>query len=198
MNASTRISMRVGRGRIRSMAVAVVLGIALGAVPTASQMIPELEPFAPLLDHTWKAVFDSETGAGDVVRWEPALAGQAIQITHSIADGDYGGVTYVMWDAEAEALAYTYFTTAGFFTRGTMWFDDDGSLQSQEFVTGTADGVTEVRATQELREDGSLRVVTRLLRDGTWEDAGDVIYRPAPGAEIILPRTGGTGGGPLR
>jgi hypothetical protein len=174
------------------------LGTALVAVPAASQMAPELAPFAPLLDHTWKAVFDAETGSGDVVRWEPALGGQAIQITHSIADGDYGGVTYVMWDAEAEALAYTYFTTAGFFTRGTMWFDDDGALRSQEFVTGDADGVTEVRAVQELQEDGSLRVVTRLLREGTWEDAGDVLYRPAPGAEIVLPRTGRTGGGALR
>jgi hypothetical protein len=158
-------------------------------------MVPELEPFAPLLDHTWKAVFDAETGSGDVVRWEPALSGQAIQITHSIADGDYGGITYVMWDADAEELVYTYFTSAGFFTRGTMWFDTDGSLQSREFVTGEADGVTEVRATQELREDGSLRVVTRLLRGDTWEDAGDVVYRPAPEAEVILPRTGGSGGG---
>lgn len=86
------------------MAVAVVLGTAPGALPSASQMAPELEPFAPLLDHTWKAVFDAATGSGDVVRWEPALAGQAIQITHSIADGDYGAVTYVMWDGEADGV----------------------------------------------------------------------------------------------
>jgi hypothetical protein len=172
-------------------ALSLVLLTPFGAAPALAQTIPELAAFEPYLDTPWKAVFDADTGAGDIVLWEPALAGRVIRITHSVRDGEYGGETFVMWDLEAEELTYTYFTTAGFFTRGTMEFDEDGVLHSREFVTGNADGITEVRASQELLEDGTLRVVTRMLRGETWEDAGDVIYRPAPEAVVVLPRTGG-------
>ena len=169
----------------------IALLIAGAATPASGQVVAELAPFEPYLDRTWKAVFDPETGAGDVVRWEPALAGRAVRITHSVRDGEYGGETLVTWDPAAGAFVYTYFTTAGFLTRGTLRFDEAGALHGRERVQGEADGITEVRTVQTLGDDGSLRVVTRMLRRGQWEDAGDVTYHPAPDAEVILPRTGG-------
>lgn len=153
---------------------------------TGSELAPRLAVFAPFLNKTWKALVDPETQVHDVARWEPALGGQAIRMLHSVGDGAYGGETLVMWDREQEELVYYYFTTAGFYTSGTMSFDDDGRLHSRERVTGNEAGVTEVHATMEILPDGRMKVRTRMLRDGKWEDRGAVIYAEDPAAEVIL------------
>ena len=160
-----------------------------------SQVIAPLERFEPFLNRTWTALVKPIAGAHDVARWQPALAGQAIRIEHSVSDGAYGGETFIMWDRAREELVFFYFTTAGFFTTGTMWFDETGALNSREQVTGNGSGVEEVHARQEIMPDGRLKVKTRMLREGQWQDRGEVIYREDPTARVILPATlGGESG----
>lgn len=124
--------------------------VALFSSAVAAEVPAQLLPFEPFLDRTWKALVDADRGVYDVARWERALAGQAFRMVHSVGEGAYGGETLVMWDRSREVLAYTYFTTAGFFTEGTMSFDGSGLLESRELVTGNQDGVTEVESVQEL------------------------------------------------
>lgn len=151
-----------------------------------TKIAPQLARFDAFVGKTWRALVDAENEVYDVSRWERALNGQAIRVLHSVGDGAYGGETIVMWDREREQLIYTYFTTAGFYTTGSMYFDDEGRLHSREQVTGNEDGVTEVRAIMELPSEGEMRVRTRMLRNGEWEDRGEVVYRVAPDAEVIL------------
>ncbi len=148
-----------------------------------------LRAFEPFLDHVWKAkVNETEDGKPvfDVARWELALSGQAIRMFHSVNEGSYGGETIVMWDREKEALVYTYFTTAGFFTQGTIEFDDDGSFKSRELVTGNQSGFTEVESTSRLLPDGRMKVHTRMLQNGSWVDRGEVFYEKSPGTRLVL------------
>jgi hypothetical protein len=147
-----------------------------------------LAAFEPFVGKTWKGLVDPDKEVYDVARWERAVAGQAVRIVHSVADGAYGGETLVMWDRAREELVYFYFTTAGFYTQGTMSFDDAGRLVSREAVTGHEGGVTEVRATQSIEPDGRLRVRTQMLRDGAWEERDEVTYVVDPEAEVVLPQ----------
>lgn len=172
----------------RVLVVTVVAALLATASVGADEAAPTDDPFAPFepfVGRTWKALVNPERQLWDVARWERALADTAVRIVHSVGDGQYGGETLVVWDAERETLAYFYFTTAGFFTRGTMRFEE-GRLSSREVVTGGG-GVSEVEATQEVLPDGRLRVVTRMLRDGVWEDRGEVLYSEAPEARLVLP-----------
>ena len=130
-----------------------------------------------------------------MARWELALAGKAVRITHSVNEGDYGGETFVIWDRAQGELVYFYFTTAGFYTQGTMAVDEAGRLVSRENVTGSEDGITEVEAVHERLSDGRLRVTTRMLRNGAWEDGGKMTYAPDPTAQVILPATRAQGKG---
>jgi len=161
----------------------------LTTAPLSGQTIPELEPFEPYVGRTWKATFAD--GTTDVSRWTVELAGQAVKIVHSVGEGAYGGETLVVWDRTREELVYYYFTTAGFYTHGTAGFDAEGRLTTRELVTGNEDGVTEVRAVQEILADGRMRVETRMLRDGEWEERGVVHYVEDPDARLVLPRTAG-------
>jgi hypothetical protein len=86
--------------------------------------------------------------------------------------------------ANPQTNAY-YFTTAGFYTSGTMTFKD-GRFASHEFVTGSAEGVTEVRGTGELRADGTLVSKSEYLKEGKWMPGHEVTYREDPNAEVVF------------
>ena len=107
----------------------------------------------------------SDKSTTDVARWERALNGKAVRITHSLNEGAYGGEVIVRWDEEKEAVCYHYFTTDTFWTEGTMTLKD-GKITSHEFVKGKAGGVTEVRATLEMQSDGTYRQKSEFLKDG--------------------------------
>jgi hypothetical protein len=144
-----------------------------------------LEPLRPLIGKTWKGAFkDSKADKPtvDVCRWERILNGKAIRVLHSINEGSYGGETIFMWDEKKRAVTYFYFTTAGFMTTGTATFDN-GKIITREVVTGSANGVTEVRATSEIRAN-SFHVKSEYLKNGEWAPGHEVTYKDAPSAVV--------------
>ena len=147
-----------------------------------------LEPLRPLLEKTWRGAFkDSKPDKPtvDVMRWERALNGNAVRVLHSINQGSYGGETIITWDEKQQAVTYHYFTTAGFTTAGTMTFKD-GKVISHELVTGSANGVTEVRGSSGLQPDGTLHVKTEHLKNGEWLPGHEVTYQEDPTASVVF------------
>ncbi len=147
-----------------------------------------LEAFRPLLGKTWRGEFKNSTPEKpvvDIARWERALNGQAVRIQHSINRGAYGGETIILWSAEKKSLVYYYFTTAGFMTTGTMVLTG-GKYTSLEQVTGDAQGLTEVRATGEIRADGTMVTLSEYLKNGKWEPGHSATYREDPKAEVVF------------
>lgn len=160
---------------------------ALGGLAADSPSLDEhLEPFRPLLGKTWKGHFKESTPDKpqvDIAHWERALNGKAIRILHSINDGVYGGESIILWEEKKKSLVFYYFTTAGFYTTGTMTFKD-GKFTSHEIVTGIAEGVTEVKATGELRSDGTMISKAEFLKEGKWVPAHEITYKEDPKAEV--------------
>lgn len=147
---------------------------------------PHLAPLAPFVGKTWRGEFvqaDSGQPAVDVARWEWALNGKAVRILHSIDDGAYGGESLVLWDPEDERIVYFYFTTEGFYTTGTMAIAD-GVFTSHEIVSGNTEGVTEVRASGELLEDGRWHARSEYLKDGAWTPGHEAYYVEDPTAVV--------------
>jgi hypothetical protein len=173
--------------RTHRLGTAVLLAtLALSPAARAAELNPRLAPLKPFLDKTWRGVFPEskpDKPAVDVSRFEAVLNGQAVRNLHSINDGEYGGETLIVWDQEKQALVFYYFTTAGFYTTGTMRAED-GALVSHEVVKGEADGITEVKATLRPQPDGRLHVKTQYLKKGQWVDGRDMHYAEAPGAVV--------------
>jgi len=173
--------------RTKIIHVATLLAaLAVPAAARASELSLRLAPLKPLLDKTWRGAFPEskpEKPVVDVSRFESALNGQAVRNLHSINDGEYGGETVIVWDQEKQGLVFYYFTTAGFYTTGTMRAED-GALVSHEVVKGEADGVSEVKAVFRLLPDGRLHVKTQYLKQGKWVDARDMHYVEAPAAAV--------------
>jgi hypothetical protein len=148
---------------------------------------PHLEPLRPFLK-TWKGTFkDSKPDKPtvDVSRWERALNGRAVRLTHSINDGVYGGETMMVWDEKKQSIVFYYFTTGGFMTTGTITFKD-GKVLTHEDVAGDANGVTEVRGTSELLPDGSFHVKTEYRKNGEWGAGRETTYHEDAGAVVIF------------
>lgn len=158
----------------------------LGAGPAFAAMDPHLEPLQPLLGKTWRGEFPSSTAAKpvvDVSRYELVLNGQVVRNLHSINDGDYGGESLLTWDKEKLALVYSYFTTGGFYTTGTMQAED-GALVAHEVVKGDSDGITEVKATLRILPDGKLHVTSQYFKAGAWVPGRDMFYVEDPRATV--------------
>jgi hypothetical protein len=168
-----------------TLLTAAALACAPGAA-TAVEMNPHLAPLAPLLGKTWKGTV-SPPGAAkpavDVSRFELALNGQAVRNRHSIDDGAYGGETLIVWEEAKQSLVYYYFTTAGFYTTGTLRAED-GAIVSHEVIKGAAGGISEVKAVSRLLPDGRLHVKSRYLKNGQWEDGRETFYVEDPLAVV--------------
>ena len=113
----------------------------------------------------------------DTQSWEWALGGSAILIKHALADGSYGGDTYVYKDAQSEDLVYVYITNAGFRTEGVMVVNEDGSYTAEEAVEGHPT-ITKVRSTSTLNEDGTSSMTSEYLDAGEWKPGHAFIYSP--------------------
>lgn len=171
--------------------VAAVPAILLGAATTApgpSSLDVHLEPLRAFVGKTWKGPFANSTPEKpviDVQRWERALNGTTIRILHSINDGAYGGETLMFWDESKQAIVYFYFTTAGYYTTGTITPRPDG-YTAQESVTGSAEGVTEVRSIGVLGADGTLVTRAEYLKNGAWVPGHEVTYREDAAAQVTF------------
>ena len=69
---------------------------------TKMEVSKHLKPLQSYIGKTFKGEFaDStpENPTNDIQHWERALNGNAIKITHSVNNGEYGGESMIMWDA---------------------------------------------------------------------------------------------------
>lgn len=166
-----------------------VLALALGLARAAfAEMNPHFEALKPLLGRTWRGTLSGSTPGKptvDVARYELALSGQAVRVRHSVNDGEYAGETLLVWDESQQSLVYYYFTTAGFYTTGTMRVEG-GTLVAHEQVKGDAGGITEVKATIRLLPEGGMQVKSVYLKNGQWVDGRDARYVDDPQAVVRL------------
>lgn len=145
-----------------------------------------MKPFEPYAGKIWRA--ESTDGNGkpmvDVAHWELILGGRALQITHSLNDGKYGGRTILFYDESAKQYVFHYFTNAGFHTMGTATVNGN-KMVSTETVKGHKD-IVEVRATAILGE-GEMKTTSEYVKaDGTVAPGHSFHYKEAPGAKVIF------------
>ena len=151
-------------------------------------LIEQLLPLKSFIGKTWRGEFKDSTPEKpmvDVSHWERALNGQAVRNLHSVNNGMYGGETIIMWDPQKKSMVFFYFTTAGFFTQGTMKFEN-GKIISHEYLTGNKQGITEVKASAEQLPDGRMHSKSQYLKEGKWLDGHEVIYEEDPNAKVIF------------
>ena len=138
----------------------------------------ELKVFSRYLG-TWEAEFPATEGKPamvDVSQWQRALNGTAVRTLHSINDGMYGGESLIFWDNSKESLVFYYFTTAGFYTQGTMEAISDTEFVAYEDVNNNKDGITKVKSTSRFAS-GQFTVTTQYLKNGEWTKPQARVYQ---------------------
>lgn len=174
--------------KARLFIFAVMLPAFTGAAFAQNDLAEPLKAFKPFIGKTWKGEFANSTPEKpifDVSRWERALNGQAVRILHSVNNGEYGGETIIFWDKQKAGLMFYYFTTAGFFTTGSITFED-GKMISHEYVTGNQNGITEVKAIGEITTGGKLHSKSQYLQNGKWVDGHKVTYVEDHTAQVVF------------
>ena len=116
----------------------------------------------------------------DYSEWYWDLGGAVLVNRHVLADGSYGGVTYVQKNQASGKLDYVYITSAGFRTSGSFTLNKDDSWTAYEEVTGLAD-IIGVRSTGRLTEDGALVSVSEFETQDGWKPGHEFRYEPTSG-----------------
>jgi hypothetical protein len=172
---------------IKKMAVVLVL-LWSNAIFAADDLAKELSWAKPFLNIVWRGDLTTEPGKKmtDHSYWQRALNGQAIKVIHSVNDGDYGGESIIFYDKAKQSLAYYYFTTAGFYTHGTMqYYPEDGRLVAEEQVENNAEGVTKVRSTSLLKA-GELQTNAEYFKQGQWVAGHSAKYYPSKDGRVLF------------
>lgn len=161
----------------------------LEAAEQPSPLAPELEVFRPFLDKVWRGELQTQHQGKtniDYSLWQRALNGQAIKVIHSVNHGEYGGESIIFWDKSNKSLAYYYFTTAGFYTHGTMQYDaTTGELTAEEKVENNANGITMVRSVS-LLKDHQLHTSSEYLQKGQWVKGHAATYTESKDGQVIF------------
>ena len=175
-------------GRMQSFPILALVLALCSVSPALAGLDTNLKDLAPYVGKTFQGTFtDAASGkeAVDVQVWEEILGGKAVRITHSLNRGEYGGETIIFWDGKTEAVTFYYFTTAGFFTHGTMKLED-GVFTALEKVEGGVGGITEVRSSSTRLADGRLHMKSEYLQNGAWVPGHEIYYVEAPDAELVF------------
>ena len=177
---------------IRNIPIIIVLIIGLLHSQTGEastmELSDHLKPLQSYIGKTFKGKFvDStpENPSYDIQHWERALNGNAIKVTHSVNNGEYGGESIIMWDAKLESLVSWYFTTANFYTYATVIIEDDKFI-SHEKVTGNENGITQVKSTTQLFSNGNLHSKAEYFQNGKWVSGHEIHYKEAADAKVIF------------
>jgi hypothetical protein len=99
----------------------------------------ELEPLQFLLGHCWRGEFAN--GAVDTHCFESVYGGQHVRDRHEVKGpgAPYRGETLYSWDGAAKRVGYTYWSSSGGVSRGTMAAKGEALDFGDETYTG-ADG----------------------------------------------------------
>lgn len=174
---------------IRLLSIALIL-VSFQSLAQQSSLHPKLEPFRAYLGKYWQGDL-TQPGASETVtdrsHWSRALNGQAIKTVHSINNGQYGGESFIFWDEKLQSLAYYYFTTAGFYTHGTMTFDEKTSeIVALETVENNQNGITQVKSYSRVMPDGTLKTKSSYLQNGNWVEGHSATYKEVAQQQIIF------------
>ncbi|WP_440054564.1 hypothetical protein ACSLBF_17210 [Pseudoalteromonas sp. T1lg65] len=156
------------------------LGLVSMSCFSAPQLDEKLAVFAPYLG-TWQSDFEVKSGqpkVQDISKWERALNGKAIRTLHSINEGMYGGESLIFWDQSQQSLKFYYFTTAGFYTHGTLEVVSPTEFVAFEEVTNSKEGITQVKSSSHFTENAFI-VSTQYLKNGQWTKPEKRHYTPS-------------------
>ncbi len=165
--------------------VSLVISQARAEEPTLAK---ELAGLQPVIGKVFRGEFSNSTPEKpmvDISSYERVLNGKAVRMLHSVNDGQYGGETIFMWDDQQKKVVYWYFTTAGFTTQGTLELGKN-QWTSLEEVKGNANGITKVRATTTLKDDGGLHVKSEYYTGEKWTPGHEVNYAPSKDAKVVF------------
>lgn len=178
-NAAASRFVLAGAAGLTLTACACFPGRGPGYAPATAQQADTFGALSGLVGKTWRSApaGDGAGGPADISKWNWDLGGRVLVNRHALADGSYGGVTYVYENGQTGALDYVYVTSAGFHTTGSFVLGEDGSWTAEEAVTGH-DTITRVRSTGRLTAGGQMSMTSEYFAKGEWSPGRNVVYVP--------------------
>ena len=155
-----------------------------GRVHDLSKHLKDLDPF---IGKTFKGTFINSTPEKpniDIKKWDRALNGNAVRITNSVNNGEYGGERLILWDPEQKSLISWYFSTAGIIRNSVVEIEKN-KLISIEDVSNNKNGILKTKTIYFITKNGNLMYKIKYFMNNIWVDGYEMIYDVDLEAEVI-------------
>ncbi len=166
----------VGSATSAERGIATVLDRSLGSVPYTHSLRVELEFLRPIVGPTWIGHYANEEDSHleHVVRWEPALQGQAVRATKHVEGLDFSSETLYHWDPQSQDVAFVSITNRGQLSRGVARLEDGRVVLDGQQMS--VSGAVPYRRTYEVLPDGTLTDRFYLEVEGQWVERHVIVH----------------------
>lgn len=158
---------------------ALASSLFLAACATSAQAEDPMSPFAPLMG-CWRGAFDSYADIHDERCFTPMLGGRYVRDTHSVQPTTYGGETIYFVDAQAGAMAFTYYASDGGISRGAVRAEQGALVFDAHTYVGADGAAQRMRSRWTVEGPDRFVVTTEVEREGAWRQWGRIVYTRAP------------------
>ena len=152
------------------------------------QLSDHLSGLAPFIGKTFIGEFINSTPKNpiyDVIYWERILNGDAVQVTHSVNDGEFGGERIIIWDPEETKVVSWYFATGGLITKSIIDIRLK-ELISIEDVSKNNTSITKIKTIYKIMSNGDLNCKIKYFMNNVWVDAHELVYREVLNKKVIF------------
>tara|TARA_B100000427_G_scaffold315434_1_gene309543 strand:+ start:207 stop:743 length:537 start_codon:yes stop_codon:yes gene_type:complete len=121
----------------------------------------------------------------DIIHFERILNGNAICISHSVNDGEYGGKTVIIWNAKTGNLESYYFSTGGEIIQAIVTVEDSKIVMIEDF-TENNNGIKKVKKIYKISDNRTLENQIKYLLNNIWVNSHEMVYIESDTVKIIF------------
>ena len=121
----------------------------------------------------------------DIIYFERILNGEAIRISHSVNNGEYGGEYIITWNSDKGKIESYYFSTGGEIKVSNIDIIDN-EISIKEDFSQNENGIQKVKKIFRLGAEGYLENNIKYMINNIWIKSHEMIYTRKDSAKIIF------------
>ncbi len=121
----------------------------------------------------------------DIIYFERILNGEAIRISHSVNNGEYGGEYIITWNSDKGKIESYHFSTGGEIRVSNIDIINN-EISIKEDFSQNENGIQKVKKIFRLGAEGYLENNIKYMINNMWVKSHEMIYSRNDSAKIIF------------
>ena len=172
----------------KSVIIYIFISFVFSKETNSKKLSNHLSGVENFIDKTFEGQFYNSTKKNplkDIIHFNRILNGEAISISHSVNQGEYGGKYIITWNSERGRIESYYFSTGGEIKVSNVRIIDK-EITIEEDFSKNENGIQKVKKIFRLNNEGLLENHIHYLMNNLWVKSHEMNYNQNDSAKIIF------------